>query len=159
MAGSQTEKVRLMVVRRTGTPWKPPREYSKELSGLTVNLLVRDIPRATAFAREVLRARVIYEDPDFAALEAPRETRGAKWCLHADHTYGDHPLFGSLEATGVRGIGAEFRLMGLNPDAAEARARAGGYDVLAGCLDKPHGMREAYLLDPDGYCWVPAVVS
>lgn len=143
-----------MVVRRTGTPWKPAREYSKELSGLTVNLLVRDIPRATAFAREVLRARVIYEDPDFAALEAP----GAKWCLHADHTYSEHPLSGSLQGAEIRGIGAEFRLMGLDPDAAEARAPAGGYDVLAGSLDKPHGMREAYLLDPDGYCWVPSAV-
>lgn len=140
--------------KRTGTPWKPAAEYSKELGGLTVNLLVRDMPRATAFAREVLQAVVVYEDPDFAALEAP----GAKWCLHADHTYSDHPLSGSLAETEIRGIGAEIRLMGLDPDAAEARARAAGYHVLDGARDKPHGMREVYILDPDGYCWVPSVV-
>lgn len=142
-----------MVAKRTGTPWKPAGEYSKELAGLTVNLLVRDIPRATAFAREVLQATVVYEDPDFAAVEAC----GAKWCLHADHTYSDHPLSGSLAETQIRGIGAELRLQGLDPDAAEARARAAGYEVLAGALDKPHGLREAYILDPDGYLWVPGV--
>lgn len=87
-----------MTKLRTGTPWKPAGEYSKELGGLTVNLLVRDMPRATAFAREVLQATIVYEDPDFAALEA----QGAKWCLHADHTYSDHPLSGSLAETEIR---------------------------------------------------------
>ncbi len=139
--------------KRTGTPWKPAGEYSKELGGLTVNLLVRDMPRATAFAREVLQATIVYEDPDFAAVEGA----GTKWCLHADHAYSDHPLSGSLAETLIRGIGAELRIIGLNPDAAEARARAAGYEVLAGSLDKPHGMREAYILDPDGYLWVPSI--
>lgn len=140
--------------KRTGDPWKPAPSYSKDLDGLTVNLLVRDISRAASFAREVLGATVIYEDPDFAAVEG----YGGRWCLHADHTYSDHPLSGSLSETTVRGIGAEMRLMGCDPDAAEARARSGGYTVLAGALDKAHGMREAYLIDPDGYCWVPSVV-
>jgi hypothetical protein len=27
--------------------------------------------------------------------------------------------------------------------------------VLQAPADKPHGLREAYILDPDGYCWVP----
>jgi catechol 2,3-dioxygenase-like lactoylglutathione lyase family enzyme len=139
--------------KRTGDPWKPAGEYSKELGGLTVNLLVRDVATACAFAREVLQATIIYEDPDFAAVEA----QGSKWCLHADHTYANHPLSGSLAETRIRGIGAELRVMGVDPDAAEAGARAAGYDVLAGSLDKPHGMREAYILDPDGYCWVPSI--
>ncbi len=140
--------------KRTSDPWKPAPAYSKDLSGLTVNLLVRDVSRAALFAREVLGATVVYEDPDFAAVEG----YGSRWCLHADHTYNDHPLSGSLAETTVRGIGAEMRLMGCNPDAAEARTQSGGYTVLAGSLDKAHGMREAYLIDPDGYCWVPSVV-
>ena len=140
--------------KRTSDPWKPAPAYSKDLSGLTVNLLVRDVSRAALFAREVLGATVVYEDPDFAAVEG----YGSRWCLHADHTYNDHPLSGSLAETTVRGIGAEMRLMGCNPDAAEARAQSGGYTVLAGPLDKAHGMREAYLIDPDGYCWVPSLV-
>jgi hypothetical protein len=35
------------------------------------------------------------------------------------------------------------------------RARAAGAIVLAGSLDKPHGLREAYILDDDGSVWVP----
>lgn len=139
--------------KRTADPWLPAPAYSRELTGLTVNLLVRDLPRATAFAREVLGAAVVYEDPDFAAVEG----FGSKWCLHADHTYNDHPLSGSLAETPVRGIGAELRLIGCDPDAAVERARTNGFAVLAGSLDKPHGMREAYLLDGEGYCWVPSV--
>ncbi len=29
--------------------------------------------------------------------------------------------------------------------------------VLAGAMDKPHGLREAYILDDSGYLWVPDV--
>jgi hypothetical protein len=62
-----------------------------------------------------------------------------------------------------RGAGAELRLYGRDPDAAEAVARdladeMGGV-VLAGAADKPHGVREVYLLDPEGYCWVPTVAK
>jgi hypothetical protein len=27
--------------------------------------------------------------------------------------------------------------------------------VLAASADKPHGLRECFLADPDGYVWVP----
>ena len=40
---------------------------------------------------------------------------------------------------------------------AEARARSQGFTVLAGSIDKPHGLRECVILDDDGYAWVPAV--
>jgi catechol 2,3-dioxygenase-like lactoylglutathione lyase family enzyme len=63
--------------KRTSDPWKPAPAYSQELSGLTVNLLVRDLPRATAFARDVLGATVVYEDPDFAAIEGYGGQNGA----------------------------------------------------------------------------------
>jgi uncharacterized glyoxalase superfamily protein PhnB len=48
----------------------------------------------------------------------------------------------------------ELRLCQVDPDAAVARAEKAGYVVLNPAADKPHGMREAYILDPDGYCWV-----
>jgi len=81
--------------------------------------------------------------------------------LHHDRTYRSHPLVGIAQGAEGRGAGAELRLYGRDPDAAEAAARAveatlGGH-VLAGAADKPHGLREAYILDPDGYCWVPGV--
>ena len=135
------------------TPWMTAAEYGRSLRGLTVNLLVRDVDAALEFHREVLDAEVVYSDADFAVLR-----RGeAEWMLHADHTYRDHPLHGSLNADLARGIGAELRLHGRDPDAAEAAARKLGHIVLDGAADKPHGLREAFIVDPDGYLWVPDV--
>ena len=137
----------------TKEPWMPAPDYGRSLKGLTINLLVRDVAAALAFHREVLDAEVVYDDPDFAVVR-----RGnAEWMLHADHTYREHPLHGSLRPDIARGIGAEIRLHGRDPDAAEAVARDLGYTVLDGAADKPHGLREVYIVDADGYLWVPDV--
>jgi hypothetical protein len=29
--------------------------------------------------------------------------------------------------------------------------------VLAGSLDKPHGLRECMIIDDEGYVWIPSV--
>ncbi|MEE8533627.1 MAG: VOC family protein [Alphaproteobacteria bacterium] len=137
----------------TRDPWMPAPDYGRSLEGLTINLLVSDVAAALAFHREVLDAEVVYDDPDFAVLR-----RGsAEWMLHADHTYKDHPLYGSLTGELARGIGAELRLHGRDPDEAEAAARRLGLTVLQGAMDKPHGLREAFLIDADGYLWVADV--
>jgi len=65
-----------------------------------------------------------------------------------------HPLHGSLAEGAHRGVGVELRLHNMDPDAAEARARTRGDVIFAGALDKGHGLREAYITDPDGYLWV-----
>ena len=130
-------------------------EYGRSLTGLGVNLLVENIERALRFQTRILGAEVVYADPDFAVLRG----FAAEWMFHADHTYDDHPLRGSLTRELARGIGIELRLHGCNPDEAERRARDLGYTVLSGATDKPHGLREAYLLDEDGYLWVPDVPS
>ena len=39
-------------------------DYSKELSGLTVNLLVNNISKSTEFITNVIEAKIIYEDID-----------------------------------------------------------------------------------------------
>jgi hypothetical protein len=96
---------------------------------------------------------VVYSDADFAVLRHGE----VEWMLHADHTYLDHPLHASLCEAILRGVGAELRLHGRNPDEAEAASRQLGFAVLAGAVDKPHGLREAYLVDPDGYLWVPDI--
>lgn len=139
-----------MATKRTGTPWMPADAFGRTLTGFGVNLLVRDIDASVAFATRVLGAVVIYADADFAALRH----RSAEWLLHADHTYEDNPLLGFVGGEIGRGAGVELRLYQCDPDAAEAAARAQGYIVLAGAADKPHGLREAYLIDADGYCWV-----
>jgi catechol 2,3-dioxygenase-like lactoylglutathione lyase family enzyme len=141
-----------MAKRRTGTPWMPADAFGKTLEGFGVNLLVRDIKISVGFATRVLGADVVYADPDFAVL---RHT-DVEWLLHADHTYEDNPLLGFVAGETGRGAGVELRLYDCDPDTAEAAARADGHTVLAGAADKPHGLREAYLIDPDGYCWVPS---
>lgn len=138
---------------RTADPWMPAPDYGRSLRGLSLNLLVRDIPAALPFHREVLGAEVVYSDPDFAVCRYGE----AEWMLHADHTYLDHPLHQHLASGQRRGTGAELRLHGRDPDTAEAAARRLGYTVLASATNKPHGLREVYLLDADGYLWVPDV--
>jgi uncharacterized glyoxalase superfamily protein PhnB len=138
---------------RVGDPWMPAAEYARSLRGLTVNLLVRSIEAALLFQREVIRAEVVYSDPDFAVLSG----HGAQWMLHADHTYDKHPMAATLAHAAGRGVGTEIRLHGCDPDAAERAARELGFDVIAPVADRPHGLREVYLRDSDGYVWVADV--
>ena len=140
---------------RTGDPWMPADQYGKSLTGLGVNLLVPSIADEHDFQIKVLGAEEIYAVPDFAVYRG----FGADWMLHADHTYRDHPISGSLSDKTPRGIGAEIRLYGRDPDAAEAAARELGFDVLSGAIDKPHGLRECFLISPSGYVWVPGVAT
>lgn len=142
-----------MAKLRKGDPWMPAAAYGRSLEGLTLNLLVADVAAALPFHKDVLGAEVVYSDPDFAVLRRGK----AEWMLHADHAYDGHPLKASLRPDTARGIGAELRLHGRDPDEAEAKARALGFTVLAGAADKPHGLREAYVVDADGYLWVPDV--
>ena len=44
---------------------------------------------------------------------------------------------------------------GLTTEQLDTPYRDGGWTVLAGSMNKPHGLREAVLIDDDGYVWVP----
>ena len=142
-----------MSKKRTGDPWMPAPRYARTLEGLTVNLLVRDIAAALPFHRQVLGATLIYADPDIAVLRGT----DAEWMLHADHTYDAHPIHAALVKATTRGLGAELRLHGRDPDEAEEHARRLGFDVIEASADKAHGLREVFLRDADGYVWVPDV--
>ena len=117
-----------MTKKRVGEPFMPADEYGRSLPAFTLNLLVADIARSVAFYRDVLGSEVRYADADFAA---PR--------------------------LGGRGRGAGRGLFGVAPDAAVLRAREAGAAVLLPATDKPHGWREAWLEDPDGYVWAVGV--
>ena len=138
-------------------PWMPADDYGRSLVGFSFNLLVRSVAKAIAFEREVLGASVVYGDADFAVLRRALPGGAVEWMLHADHTYGDHPLLGLTSDNALRGVGVELRLHGLDPDETAARAHKLDHTVLQAPADKPHGLREAYIVDPDGYVWVPDV--
>ncbi len=138
-----------MAKKRTGEPWIPAGDYGRSLPALTVNLLVREVARSVAFYNEVLEVEVVYADPDFAALRA----QGVDFMLHADHAYDDHPWDARLRDNEGRGLGAEIRLFGVDPDGVEKRANDAGAPVLKGAHDRGHGWREVWVQDPDGYVW------
>ena len=135
----------------TATP--PTAEaYGKSLKGLGFSLIVRDLADSVQFATGVLGASIYFQTDKFAALKL----LDADLMLHHDDTYRSNPLHGFLNENAGRGIGVELRCYGVDPDQVEARARNLGYTVLAGSLDKPHGLRECIILDSDGFAWVPS---
>jgi len=135
--------------KRTADPWMPADEYGRSLPYFTVNLLVKDLARSLPFYRDVLGARVEYQDADFVALSLER----LSFMLHADHAYDQHPIYARLQRSPERGTGAELRVLGLDPDAVESRARACGATIVQPATNKGHGWREMMVADPDGYVW------
>lgn len=129
-----------------------PEEYGASLRGMGVNLLVRDVRRHAALLAQVFDMRAHRVSGDFAIMRYG----ASMFMLHADQTYSEHPLLGLLPETPPRGAGIELRLYDTDPDAACTRASAAGFDVLQPPTDKPHGLREAVLVCPDGYAWLPS---
>lgn len=139
---------------RTGKPWMPGFRYGALLPPLSLNLLVKDVERSAKFYQEVFQAEVHYYDVDFgAARVGPVEVM-----LHADHTHDEHPWYEQLQHVDNRGIGAQFRVLGVDPDALAERARAANAQIIAEPTDKGHGWREVLLRDPDGYEWAVGVL-
>ena len=127
-------------------------DFGRSLSGIGLNLLVRDVLAECDFLERVFGMGIHRKSADFAIV-----TYGAQvFQLHRDGTYGQHPLLGLLPENPPRGAGLEVRLYDTDPDAAAARADAAGATILQPPTDKPHGLREAYILCANGYAWVPS---
>lgn len=139
---------------RTGDPWMPGYKYGALLPALTVNLIVLNVGRSVQFYQDVLGANVHYHDVDFAAMRIG----AAEVMLHADHTHEDHPWHEALTTGQPRGLGAQIRLLGIDPDETERRARAVGATISVGAVTKGHGWREVLVRDPDGYEWAVGVL-
>ena len=135
----------------------PAPEFAKQLTGLSVNLIVPDIAASLPFYTEVLQLKALYSDPDFAALEGPD---GRHMMLHADHTLDHSPVeTARLQSPGKRGTGAEIRIMGIDPDAVESRARERGFTINMPTKTYPHGWREVRLEDKNGYMFAVGVAT
>ena len=128
------------------------KEFGAGLRGIGLNLLVRDVPKTCAFLQAVLGLRISRMSADFAIVHYGAQV----FQLHADGTYHANPLLGLLPENPPRGAGIEIRLYDSDPDAAAMRAEAGGAVLLQPPTDKPHGLRECYILCEDGYAWVPS---
>lgn len=131
-----------------------PEDFGRSLSGLGINLLVRDVRRQCAFLTEVFGMTAHQVSDDFAILRYGEQV----FQIHSDGTYHANPLLGLLPETPPRGAGIEIRLYETDPDAAVDKAEAAGATILQSPTDKPHGLREAYILCENGYAWVPSRV-
>lgn len=129
-------------------------DFGHSLQAISVNLLVRDVPAEVAFLTAVFGLTAHRASRDFAILLHA----GQPIQLHADHTYAAHPLLALLPETPPRGAGIELRLHEADPDQAVAATAAFPMaTVLQPATDKPaHGLREAVILCPNGYAWVPS---
>ena len=126
--------------------------FGASLKGIGMNLLVRDVRGLAEFLVQVFEMQAHQISDDFAIM-----TYGAQvFQLHADATYHSNPLLGLLPETPPRGAGIEIRLYDTDPDQATDRATAFGGLILQTPTDKPHGLREAYILCENGYAWVPS---
>jgi len=77
--------------------------------------------------------------------------------LHAEDACDDEPLHSRRSEDGLRGNGAELRILGVDPDQLEERARQAGATILQPARDFPHGWRDVMVVDPDGYVWAVGV--
>ena len=130
-------------------------DFGASLTGLGVNILVTDVRETARFLAEVFDMGIHRLSADFAIV-----TYGTQvFQLHSDGTYHSNPLQGLLPENPPRGAGLELRLYDSDPERAVAKAKAAGGTILQEPTDKPHGLREAYILDRDGYAWVPSRVK
>lgn len=128
-------------------------DFGRSLAGMGLNLLVRDVTAEAAFLNQAFGMTAHRASRDFAIMAYG----GTLFQLHADHTFGAHPLLGLLPEAGPRGAGLEIRLFETDPDQAAARIAALPDAVLLQApADKPHGLRECVILCPNGYAWVPS---
>ncbi len=132
-----------------------PVDFGRSLTSLGVNLLCRDVRGMAAFLERCFGLTIHRLSDDFALAR-----HGAALIqLHSDATFSRHPLHDLLPENPPRGAGVQFFLFGIDPDIAVLRAVAAGGTVIETPADKPHGLREATILAPEGQAFSPAVPS
>ncbi len=130
-------------------------DFGRSLRGIGVNLISSDVRNLAEFLRVVFGLAVHRLSDDFAIVSHD----GMLIQLHADATYGAHPLLGIVPENPPRGGATQFYLFGIDPDQAIQKAKAGGYMILELAADKPHGLREGTILSPEGFAFSPAIVK
>ncbi|KIN62637.1 Glyoxalase/bleomycin resistance protein/dioxygenase [Sulfitobacter noctilucicola] len=127
-------------------------DFGASLRGMGLNLLVRDVAAQVSFLQTVFDMQVFQPTADFAIVTYVDQV----FQVHSDGTYHANPLLSLLPENPPRGGGIEIRLYDTDPEEACERAEQAGATILQPPTDKPHGLREAYILCENGYAWVPS---
>ena len=127
-------------------------EFGRSLSGVGLNILVKDVHRTVNFLERVFALKSHQVSNDFAIVSHHNHV----FQLHADHAYHSHPMINLVPENPPRGSGIEIRLYDCDPDMAVKNAQTCEYQVLEPALTKPHGLREAFIQCHDGYVWCPS---
>lgn len=126
--------------------------FGRSLRGIGLNLLVWDVKAQVALLETIFLMKAHQVTADFAIVTYGDQV----FQIHSDRTYHSNPFLGLLPENSPRGTGIEIRLYDTDPDQAAALAETAGATVLQPPTDKPHGLREAYILCENGYAWVPS---
>lgn len=127
-------------------------DFGQSLRGIGLNVLVHDVVSQCDFLEAVFEVKTHRVSADFAIVTYGENV----FQLHSDGTYHSNPLLGILPENPPRGGGIEIRLYDTDPDDAVIRAKMTSAVILQEATDKPHGLREAYILCENGYAWVPS---
>jgi len=115
-----------------------------------IELFVDDIDASIRFYERALGFRLVRREADYASLERAGAVLGlgsiAK--LPAD---APGPGFTRARLAGVRGAGVEIVLEVDDVDAALEAVQRAGYRPVEPLRDRPWGLRDFRVADPDGY--------
>ncbi|WP_224816561.1 VOC family protein [Hasllibacter sp. MH4015] len=128
-------------------------DFGRSLTGVGLNLLTRDVRALAAFLTGTFGLTAHRLSDDFAIIRHGETLIQ----LHADGTYHSNPLPQLIPENPPRGGGVQVYLFGIDPDESARRAEALDHTIIEPPADKPHGLREATILSPEGYAFSPAI--
>jgi predicted enzyme related to lactoylglutathione lyase len=131
----------------------PADAVARTLSGIGPYLLTRDAGALAAFLGTVFGLLAHRVSRDFALVAHG----GGFLQPHGHGTFAAHPPHAFLPEGGPAGASVQVYLFAVDPDTAAARAGAAGIAVLEAPCDKPHGLREATVVSPEGFAFTAAV--
>ena len=82
-------------------------EFGRSLSGVGVNILVKDVRRTVSFLERVFALKCHQVSNDFAIVSHEHHV----FQLHADHTYHSHPMINLVPENPPRGLELKFDFM------------------------------------------------
>ena len=126
--------------------------FGSSLRGFGINLLVSDVRKTVDFLNVVFGIRSTRVSDDFAIVIYGDQV----FMLHSDAAYASNPIHALIPETPPRGGGITIHLYDSDPDTACANCPNVDAVIMAAPKDKPHGLREAFIADHDGFVWVPS---